>query len=344
MSNFTIGPRDVSRGDVPFIVEEGQANEGRLPVALEMIRAAAASGADGIEFQLAVADDFYVRSHRGHAIYKSREFTPDQLRTLVQAATDAQIAFVAAVFSPHLVPVLRDAGCAAFNVNASDLTNHEIMDAVAASGRPFFLSLPLATREEIDWAVERVRRTAAAPFALLLGQHTMKTGEGGVPVEATCLGAIATLRERYSVPVGFIDHTNRTWMPAVAVAAGAAAITKHMALRRADHGSDWQICLEPDEMAEAVRMVRAVGASIAESDKVVAEGELLDRRFMRRSIVASEPVSVGQPIRREQLAFKRPGLGIDPRFVDQIVGAIAKRPFAPDESLEWDALEPRKES
>jgi N,N'-diacetyllegionaminate synthase len=343
MSNFRIGSRDVCCGDVPFIVEEGQANQGRLPFALDMIRSAGASGADGIEFQLAIADDFYVRSHPGHAIYKTREFSPEQLCRLVEAARESQIGFVAAVFSPRLVPILRDAGCAAFNVNASDLTNPEILDAVSASGRPFFLSLPLATMDEIDWAVARARCSAAAPFALLLGQHTMGSGEGGVPVEATCLGAMATLRERYHVPVGFIDHTRHVWMPAVAAAAGASAISKHMALCREDHGPDWQICLEPEEMRQAVEMVRAARASVATCDKLMAEGELPDRRMMRRSIVANEPIPAGQQIRREQVAFKRPGTGIDPSLVDRIVGAISKRAIAPDELLEWDALEARTE-
>ena len=342
MNDFEIGSRNVYRGDIPFIVEEGQANQGRFSMALDMIRAAVASGADGIEFQLAVADDFYVRSHPGHAIYKSREFTPDQLGLLVRAAQESQIGFVAAVFAPRLVPVLRDAGCSAFNVNASDLTNPDILDAVSASGRPFFLSLPLATLDEIDWAVARVRR-AAAPFALLLGQHVMATGEGGVPAEATCLGAMAMLRERYRVPVGFIDHTCHLWMPAVAVAAGASVVTKHMALCREEHGPDWHICLEPEEMQRAVRMVRAVKTSIATSDKLIAPGEAPDRRMMRRSIVASEPIPAGQRIGRDQIGFKRPGIGIDPLFVDRVVGATTKRPFMPDEPLEWEALELREE-
>ena len=338
MNTFLIGKRDIAQGEVPFIIEEGQANLGRHPVALDMIQAAGRAGADGIEFQLANADDFYVRSHPGYDIYKSREFTSEQIVYLAQAAGEAGLGFIACAFSPRLVRLLSQAGCTAFNVNASDLTNPEMLDAVCESSRPFFLSIPLATLDEIDWAVARVRDHGANTFALLLGQHIMATSSGGVPAEATCLGAIGMLRSRYGVPVGFIDHTAYQWMPAAAVAAGAAVVTKHMAISRAERGPDWHICLEPGEMAEAVRMARGVTSSIRTLDKIVAPGELPDRKVMRRSIVARHSLPVGHRIARDELAFKRPGNGIEPRFVDRVVGSVTARPISPDEPFGWDAL------
>lgn len=338
MNTFSIGKRDITKGDTPFIIEEGQANLGQMPVALEMIQEAAHAGADGIEFQLALADDFYVRSHPGYEIYKTREFSAAQLAQLVYTAHDAGLGFIACALSARLVKPLTEAGCDAFNINASDLTNPEMLDAVCESNRPFFLSIPLATLDEIDWAVARVRELKARQFALLLGQHIMATGEGGVPVEATCLGAIKMLRERYGVPVGFIDHTAYEWMPVVAVAAGAAVVTKHMAIRRADQGPDWHICLEPAEMALAIRKVRGVVPSIHTLDKIVAPGELPDRKVMRRSIVARQAMPLGHQIQRSELAFKRPGTGIEPRFVDQVVGSNTTRPISADEPFGWDAL------
>lgn len=320
--------------DLFFVVEEGQANLGNHEKALAMIDAVAVTGADAIEFQLARAEDFYVADHPYFDKYIKREFSDVQRKELIGRAKTRGLKFVAVPFSNRLVEPLREAGCSAFNINASDLTNPDIIDAVVDSGLPFSLSLALATEEEIDWAVNRVRkRKSDVKFALLHGQHPMGSMQAGVDVAATVLGCISSLKTKYDVPVGFVDHTSLMWMPAAAVAAGADFVTKHLALSRNDKGPDWHICLEPDEMKEAVSFAKKMKESMTVDYKKLAPGEEMDRLTMRRSIVASRAIATGSILNRQDILFKRPGTGIDPSRYEEILGKVIMRSMNKDEQI-----------
>lgn len=330
-----IGSKEIG-ASLFFVAEEGQANLGDIQKAMAMIDCAAGAGVDAIEFQLARAADFYVANDPGYARYAKREFSDAQHRALIDHARQRGIAFIASPFSHALIPELRRAGCSAFNVNASDLTNPDIIDAVVESGLPFFLSVPLATTEEIRWAMERIQRAKPdCGFAFAHGQHTMASA-GGVRPEDTALGYIATLADTSRRPVGFIDHTPHPWTPAAAVAAGAMFVTKHLARSRSDRGPDWQICLEPEEMRSAVLFARATWESVHIRSKRLAEGELADRSIMRRSIVAARPISAGAVLRREDVVFKRPGTGLDPSRYGDIVGKASLRNLERDEQIAFD--------
>ena len=335
-----VGDREIGPGRPTFFVaEEGQANQGNLGVAREMIRVAAWAQADAIEFQLAIADDFYIRAHPGHAIYKAREFTADELRSLFATAQEAGILAYAAPLSSRLVAVLADVGCSLFNINSSDLNNPDMLDAVAATGVPFFLSTAMATLEEIDWAVEYLRARGCDNFALLHGQHSLLSADGnGVPEHETNLASIDFLRLRYAVPVGFIDHTSNPIMPVVAALRGAAVVSKHFALSRAMHGPDWHICLEPRELADTIKQLRIAESTLGKADKVLAHGEMGDRVQMRRSIVAARPLPSGAQLRAEDLRFKRPGTGLAPRQVTEVVGRILAVDLAEDDQVRLEHL------
>jgi len=339
MMSVNIGSKRIGTGDLFFVIEEGQANLGDFEKALSMIDYAADAGADAIEFQLARADDFYVKNHPGYEIYLKREFSETQLIKLISKVKEKGLEMIAVPLSHRLVNPLVKAGCSAFNVNASDLNNPDIIDAVIDSGLPFFLSLPLATEEEIDWVVNRVKKSGDGKFILLLGQHTMASGENVVNIEHTSLGNISTLKEKYQVPVGFIDHTPLKWMPACAVAAGADTVSKHLTWSRDEKGPDWHICLEPNEMKDAITWAYKINQSIKTKNRQLAPGENLDRSIMRRSIVASKIIKSGKPIERNDICFKQPGNGIDPAQYNDIIGKVARRDILPDEQIKTFDLE-----
>ncbi len=322
-----------------FVVEEGQANLGRFEVALEMIEKAAFTGADAIEFQLATADEFYIKDHYGYNIYKEREFSDSQLKQLCDEAKKNDIKLIVAPFSLHVIETMTKYGTAAFNINGSDLTNPEILDAVASSGLPFFLSIILADEAEVDWAVTRIRKNSPeAEFGLLLGQHTMASGGNGVALEHTNLGYINTLKEKYGVPVGFIDHTAHKWVAAAAIAFGADVITKHLALSRADQGPDWKICLEADEMKTCIEYVRGVEISTGNTVKILAPGEDVDRRIMRRSIVAAKALKAGTILSRDDIVFRRPGTGMSPDQYSELLGRELIVDLLPDTQFSLDII------
>ena len=334
-----MGSKKIGGDDLFFVVEEGQANLGDFSKAMNMIDAVAATGADAIEFQLARAKDFYVKNDPVYKIYLERELTQSQHQELISHAREKGLEFIAAVLSHRLVEPLAKAGCCGFNINATDLTNPDIIDAVVDSGLPFFLSLLFAKNEEIEWAVGRIQKKGNAQFGLLHGQHTMASGEHGVDLEHTSLGFLETLKEQYQVPVGFIDHTPFEWMPSVAISAGADVITKHMALSREDKGPDWHICLEPEEMKRAIGLAHCAKNSMNVKTKVLAPGENFDRSLMRRSVVAAKSIPVGKVIDRDDIEFKRPGNGFDPSKYHELIGRIAVREINEDEQLNISDLE-----
>lgn len=329
-----VGNRSIGTDDLFFVIEEGQFNQGNIEQAKRMIKLAAETGSDAIEFQLAVADDFYVFGHSGYAIYKEREFNDDQLKELVYCSKSNGLELIVSPLSAQLAGKMAEFGCSAFNINASDLNNPSMLRAVMDTGLPFFLSIALAFEKEVQWATDFVQAySSTAKFILLHGQHTMASGQDGVHPEHTSLGYISTLKQRLGTPLGFVDHTPHSWFPACAVAAGADVVTKHMAPDHTERGPDWHICLDPGEMREAIKWAREIRRSICEQKKVLAPGEQMDRSEMRRSIVANQDLKEGQLIRREDLAFKRPGNGLGPDREEDIVGSIATRSIKKNELI-----------
>lgn len=322
-----------------FIVEEAQFNLGNFNKAIQMIEMTAKTGADAIEFQLAYADDFYVQSEAGHAIYKSREFTDEQLHTLVQTAHQHKLHFIATCLSYKLVSKMAGFGADAFNINASDINNPSIIDEVVKTGCPFFVSMPLATPTEIEWVYQRIiNHNPDVQFAFLQGQHPMASGHEFVNIEDTSLGVIQTLSEQYQKTVGFIDHTPHPSMPAIAVASGAKIISKHLNISHLLKGPDHQICLNPEEMAQAISLARKVFASLQVTQKDLAKGEDLDRSVMRRSIVTTKDVQKGEVFSMANLEFKRPGTGIPPDKIETILGKTARINIPTDNLLELEMI------
>ncbi|MEE2753542.1 MAG: N-acetylneuraminate synthase family protein [Candidatus Latescibacterota bacterium] len=340
---FTFGGEKKTIGEghqTFFVAEEGQYNNGRFPVALEMIDLAADSGADAIEFQLAIADDFYIPSHPLHAIYVERQFSPAKLEQLFFKGIERGIPVYASPLSSNLVEKLAKMGCPLFNITSSDINNPEMLDAVVDSGRPFFISTAMADLNEVDWAVSRVVSRAEGRFGLLHGQHIMLTGTGsGVPVDQVSLGVIGEFASKFGCPVGFIDHTSNPDVPGLAVAAGASIVTKHLIPDRSLQGPDWHICLEPKEFKLAADRVREAQSAVGDVHKVLAPGESKDQAEMRRSIVANRPLHPGTILSKSDLAYKRPGTGLPPSAVDRILGRRLKIELSPNDQIDLIHLE-----
>ena len=335
-----IGVHRCSRRDPTLLVaEEGQANQGDFEFALKMIDLAADCGADGIEFQLVIAADFYVATHHGFQLYKKREFTSTNIEQLISAVHAKGMFFQAACLSDKLVDVVVALGADVLVVNATDLSNPRMLDAVAVCGRPFLIATLMGMIEEIDWAVSRVRSRGAGNFALLHGQHIMASQHKvGVPVEYTQLDCVPMLERRYGVPVGFVDHTNSEIMPAIAASRGATIVTKHLSPRPGWRGPDWQVCLDPEAWKRASTYVRYANAARG-SDKTLSIEEIEDRSLMRRSIVAARDIPAGKVLEESDICFKRPGGGLDPCYAEKYLGKQVNRTVLVDQFITEEVLD-----
>jgi len=336
----TIGTRCCSRRDVTLLVaEEGQANQGDVKVALKMISLAAKCGADGIEFQLSVARDLYISTHEGYQLYKEREFAPDVIEELICVVHSKNMFFQAACLSERLIDIVVQKGADVLVSNATDLNNPRMLDALSGCGKPFFIATLMGTWEEIDWAVSRVHKNNATNFGLLHGQHIMGSQkEVGVPVEYAQLDCMSIMEQRYNVPVGFVDHTDSEVMPAIAASRGAVVVAKHLAPEPGWRGPDWQVCLDPAAWARAAGHLKYANAARG-ADKELSVEEIQDRSLMRRSIVSARDIPPGKVLGVSEMAFKRPGGGLDPRNHERYIGRRVKRWVQTDEMITEEILE-----
>lgn len=322
MALMKIANKIIGEGRAPLMfAEEGQANQGNIEVAKSMCKTAALAGADGIEFQLFLADDMYVRNDPGHAIYKGRELSSAKIRELIAVSHAEGLLCQIAGLSPSIIELCAEAGADVFCVNATDLTNPVIIDAVAATGKPFLLATLMGTMEEIDWAVNYAISRCRSDIGLLHGQHVMSSDTTrGVPPELLQLDCIELFKRRYGLVTGFVDHTATQFVPSLAAAKGAALVMKHLAPEKNWQGPDWVVCLDPESWKEAKAMfeytVKANGSS-----KEISQSEFKDRSLHRRGIHTNVALGVGHKITSGDLVALRPGKGgIDPRVIHDLVG------------------------
>ncbi len=161
------------------------------------------------------------------------------------------------------------------------------------------------------------------------------TSEYPAPFKETNLRAMATLERAFGFPVGLSDHTPGIFVPIAAAALGASVIEKHFTLDRNLPGPDHRASLEPNELNDMVKGIRAVEKALGSPEKIPARVEKAIREKIRKSIVVVEDVPAGAVLKREMLAVKRPGTGISPRYLYQLVGKKVVRSLGKNHLISW---------
>lgn len=321
-----IGKRECGDDVTPLMfAEEGQANQGNFDLALKMVDIAAKAGADGIEFQLFLAEDMYAKNSSGYKLYLERELSSSQISELIIATREKGLLFQAACLSPKIADVCAKTGADIFCINATDLNNPTILDCISSLRKPFWLATLMAKMDEIDWAVEYLNKRGAVNFGLLHGQHVMSSGDkSGVPPEMAQLDCIKMFKKRYGLVVGYVDHTPTVYMPAIAVARGASIVMKHLAPQNDWRGPDWGVCLSPDQWKMGKEIFNY--SVLTSGDlKDLSTSEMNDRSLHRRSLYTTRSVEKGSVLSREDLVALRPGKGgMDPRDIEKVIGRRAK--------------------
>lgn len=322
MASMKIGSKIIGDGfDALMFAEEGQANQGDVNIAINMCKIAADSGADGIEFQFFLAKDMYIKNDPGYQIYKNRELSATQIKEIISACHGEGLVCQVAGLSPKIIELTADAGADIFCVNATDLNNPYIIDAVVSTKKPFWLATLMGTLEEIDWSVNYAKSKSKAEIGILHGQHVMSSSSTkGVPPELLQLDCIDLLRQRYGLVTGFVDHTASKLTPSLAVTKGASLVTKHLAPTINWEGPDSEVCLDPKSWREAKEMFNYAIKTNGNS-KEISQAEFKDRSVHRRSIFTKNDLKAGHLISLEDLVALRPGKGgIDPKFAFDLVG------------------------
>jgi N-acetylneuraminate synthase len=344
---FSLAGRPIGPGHPPFIVAEMSGNHnGDLGRALALIDAAKAAGADAVKLQTYTADTITI-DHDGpgflieDGLWKGRRlyelyqeaFTPwDWHERMFQHAADIGITAFSTPFDPTAVTLLEELHAPAYKIASFELIDLPLIELAAASGKPLIMSTGLASKAEIGEAVAAARKAGAHDIVLL---HCV-SGYPTPPREMN-LATMGELARTEGVVVGLSDHTMSNAVSIAAVALGACVIEKHFTLKRADGGPDAAFSLEAEELAALVRDCRAAFEALGQVryDETPSEGAARDHR---RSLYVVAHIAAGEAITTGNVRSIRPGLGLAPKHLPQVLGRTAARALKHGEPLAWDML------
>ena len=341
----TVAGRTIGHGHPPYIICELSANHnGHLDRALELVDAAAATGADAIKIQTYTQDtltiahdsaDFRFRGGLwdGHTLYDlyRQACTPYEWHpALVRRAMERGVTLFSTPFDESAVQLLAELGVPAYKIASFEAVDLALIACVASQRKPMMISTGMASREEISEAVRAARQHGAEDLVLL---HCVSSYPARY--EEANLRTMADLAASFGVVVGLSDHTPGTACAVAAIALGACVIEKHFTLRRADGGPDAAFSLEPEEFKRLVEDCRAAWLSLG---GIAYERSARERQnlIFRRSLYVVEDVAAGELLTSGNIRSIRPGFGLPPKYLPAVLGRCAARPLKRGDPLRWE--------
>lgn len=330
---------------VIIIAEAGVNHNGDYGMAVRMIHAAKAAGADYVKFQTAVPELViaacapkaeYQKDTTGSAesqleMCKAIHLPLSDYARLKKECDTAGIGFVSTPFDLVSIDCLEPLGMDFWKIPSGEITNLPYLRKIGRLGQKIVMSTGMSTLAEVETAV-RILEEAGTPRANIALLHC--TTQYPAPDASVNLRAMDALKELGCATVGYSDHTVGITASLAAVARGAMIVEKHFTLDRNLPGPDHKASLEPDELAELVREVRRVEAMLGTGVKAVADAERSNIEVARKSIIAARAIAEGEVLTEENLTVKRPGGGVSPLLWDSVIGRKAIRDFEPDELIE----------
>jgi pseudaminic acid synthase len=345
---LTIGNRRIGAGEPAYVIAEVSANHNRdFTQAVRIVEAAKKAGADAIKLQTYTPDTITIQSSKeyfrvsggtlwdGKTLYDlyGEAYTPwDWQPKLKQVANDLGMDLFSSAFDETAVDFLEQMGVPAHKVASFELVDIPLIEKMARTGKPLIMSTGMASIEEIEEAVSAARRAGASQIALL-----KCTSAYPARAEDMNLRTIPELAQRFQVPAGLSDHTMGVAVPVAAVALGASMIEKHLTLSRSTPGPDSAFSLEPEEFKAMVDAVRTAEKALGNVHFGLTEKEHASRRF-RRSLFVVKEVKQGQIFDSENVRSIRPGNGLHPRHLKEVVGKRASCDIERGTPLRWELV------
>jgi pseudaminic acid synthase len=330
----------------PYVIAEISNNHlADADRACRLVEAAAKTGADAVKIQTYDADSLTIDCDRPefliqtppwkglnyYELYRKIALPAGTTERLFQVARDCGITMFSSPFDERAVALLQDLGCPAYKIASFEICDDPLLKAVAGTGRPVLVSTGVANIGDIEETLRVLRGSGATEILLFhcVSQYPAKSADMNIKA----LQRLAM----FGCEIGLSDHSIGNLAATLAVAYGAVAIEKHFTLARADGGPDASFSLEPDEFANLVR-------SVAEAWDALGDAAVLTHTRRRgsehaRSLFVVKDLGSGQTIDAEHVRAIRPGLGLPPRSLPQVIGRRAKRDLARGEPLQWDDLE-----
>ncbi|MDB5866723.1 MAG: N-acetylneuraminate synthase [Betaproteobacteria bacterium] len=354
---------------VYVIAEAGVNHNGSLELALQLVDAAAAAGADAVKFQTFTADTLVSRSapkaayqiattnedESQHAMIRKLELAHADHAALVERCKVCGIDFLSTPFDPVSLDFLvHELGVERLKFSSGDLTNAPLLLRAARTGLPVILSTGMSVLGEVETALAVLafgytepdrtpsKADCALAYASAAGRDALRdkvtllhcTTEYPAAYADINLNSMATLRNAFGLSTGYSDHSPGIAVPIAAIALGASVLEKHFTLDRSLPGPDHKASLDLDALSLMVEAVRQVELALGSAVKAPAACELANIPVARKSLVAAADIRKGDVFTAENLTVKRPGDGVSPVEYWDWLGRVAQRDYRRDEKVE----------
>lgn len=347
MSNIHINGRVIGRRQAPYIIAEMSANHnGQLEVALRIIEAAKRAGADAVKIQTYRPDTITLKSNlpdfqiteglwAGRTLYDLYEWahTPwDWHKPLFDYARKIGITIFSSPFDNTAVDLLEDLGAPAYKIASFEVVDLALIKYVAGTGKPMIMSTGMANAEEIAEAIEAARVGGCKQLAIL---HCVS----GYPAPAADynLRTLADMIERFGLVTGLSDHTLDNTTAITSIALGASIIEKHFTLDRHGGGPDDSFSLEPAGLNQLCRDSKTAWQALGQVNYSRKASEKTNTKF-RRSLYFIKDLDEGDIITEDSVRSVRPGFGLAPKYLHEIIGRRLKQNVEANTAVTSDSI------
>ena len=316
-----------------IIAEIGGNHGGDLELAKKMVDAAAGAGTNFVKFQTYVTEQLVSPNEPAYAELEREAFSFEQFLELGEHCQQKRVGFLSTPYDKDSADFLDELDVPAFKIASGDITHLSFLRYIAKKGKPILLSTGASNWEEIDASVQVICGISDVEVILL---HCISSYPAP-DIEAN-LCVIPEIETRYHSPVGFSDHTVGIDIALGAVALGAQVIEKHFTIDRALPGGDNEISILPDELACLIKGCRRIWSARGNSQRRITASEVSMRPLARRSLVAKRELSPGDVIAEDDVIAVRPGTGIPPGKLNEVVGRMVLLPIQAFRPLQWSDL------
>jgi len=331
-----------------FIIAELSANHnGDINIAIETIKAAKRTGADAIKLQTYTAETMTLDSKKNHFMINQgtawdgeylfdlyeRAYTPwEWHKQLFDVAKEEGLICFSSPFDSTAVELLEELDCPIYKIASFEITDIPLIEYVASKGKPIIISTGIADISDIELAIETCHKAGNTDITVL----KCTSAYPAAPQDAN-LSTIQDIKKRFNVKSGLSDHTMGIEGPVVAVALGATVIEKHFILDRSIGGPDAHFSLDEKEFKAMVDAVRIAEKMIGKIDYEMTEKKIQSRNFSR-SLFISSHVKKGDVLTKENVRSVRPGIGLHPKHLKEIIGKTFNNDFEMGTPLSFDHL------
>ena len=331
-----------------FIIAELSANHnGSKQIALDSIRAAKQAGADAIKIQTYTADTLTLNCNKpdfkvgkglweGETFYSlyQKAYTPwEWHEEIFQVAHDEGLICFSTPFDKTAVDLLEQLGNPIYKIASFEITDIPLIKYIASKHKPIILSTGIAMEEDIQLALDTIRGEGCSDITLL-----KCTSAYPAPIEDANLLTIPDMKQRFGVKVGLSDHTEGSVVPMAAVALGAEVVEKHFIIDRSIGGPDSAFSMEANEFRQMVENIRQVEKSLGRVNYPNDPAFIKGREYSR-SLYVARPVKKGDAITEDNVRSVRPGFGLHPKFLPELIGRKVNRDLEVGDRMCWEVVE-----